>query len=98
MLKDNILSFDVPKPVRTDVGISVNLSDSSSHYIPANEYYTIPIHSATPYQTDELLLLTKDGKGCVGEANPNQCFAGKTLKYADVDILVKDVEDNDPIE
>lgn len=49
MLKDNILSFDVPKPVRTDVGISVNLSDSASHYIPANEYYRIPIHSATPY-------------------------------------------------
>lgn len=86
MLNNNTLHFDVPKPVRSDVGISVNLNDTDDHYIPAAEYYTIPIHSATPYQTDELLLLTKDGKGCVGSTNVAQCFANKKIAYADIDI------------
>lgn len=52
----------------------------------------MPVHSPSPYQADELLLLTKDGKGCVGTTDPNACFASKTLKYSNVDILVKDAD------
>lgn len=36
--------------------------------------------------------MTKDGIGCVGEADTNACFDKKVLSYADIDVIVKDVE------
>lgn len=50
--------------------MNVNLTDSADHYINATEYYTVPVYSPSPYTTDSLILLTKDGKGCVGDPNP----------------------------
>ena len=56
----------------------------------------IPVESSktanSVYWSEEIVLLTKDGVGCVGEADVNACFNKKSLTYADIDVLVKDAE------
>lgn len=85
-----MLELEVPKPVRSDVGLNINISDKSGHYLPVSEYIVIPVRSSSTYVSDDILLLTKDGKGCVGSTDVNQCFASKSLRYTSVDVYVVD--------
>lgn len=75
ILKDGVLSIMVPKPVRTSVGLKLHLEDSKNHYLPVHEYHVIPVDSSIKtnqtYWSEEIILLTKDGKSCIGEANPD---------------------------
>ena len=31
--------------MRSDVGVSLNLTDSADHYLPVNEYFVVPVNS-----------------------------------------------------
>ena len=92
------MSLTVPKPVRDSVKLNVNLSDSADHYLPANQRYEVTSNSQSVYNTDDLLLMTKDGKGCVGEANVSNCWASKNLQYTDIDVVVKNEVDGKALE
>lgn len=91
------LELEVPKPVRSEVGLSINISDKSGHYLPATEKLSIPVRSSDNFVTEDVLLLTKDGKGCVGSPDVNACFAGKSLKYTSIDVLVQDEQTGKPV-
>lgn len=71
LLKDSVLTFTVPKPIRTAVGVKLHIEDKADHYLPVSEYHLIPLDAAKSktqtYWTEEVILLTKDGVGCVGE-------------------------------
>jgi hypothetical protein len=91
------LELEVPKPVRSDVGLNINVSDKSGHYLPVSEHIIIPVRSSSSYVSDDILLLTKDGKGCVGSPDVNQCFASKSLHYTNVDVYVVDEQTGKPV-
>jgi len=98
-LKGSTLYATVPRPVRDEVRVNVNLNDAADHYLPVNKVFTVPSNSANTTTTEELLLLTKDGKGCVGLTGSalSQCWAGKQLQYTDVDVVVRDEESGDEV-
>ncbi len=91
------IALKVPKPIKSDIKLDMNLYDTSDRYLPANQSFNVPVNSPSPYVTDGLLLLTKDGKGCVGAKDESACWAGKTLQYTDIEVLVKDEEDGDTL-
>ena len=78
--------------------VQINLTDSADHYLPASQTYAIPNQQSNVFNAQNLILLTKDGKGCVDSPNVSQCWAGKTLKYTNVDVTVKDELDGEPVE
>ena len=91
-LKNANATFKVPNPVKSGVVLDINLFDKANHYLPVSQRHHIPIRSANPYITEDVLLLTKNGKGCVGEADVNKCFNDAKLSYTDIEVLVKDGE------
>jgi len=80
-LQGSTLSATVPRPVRDEVHVNVNLNDTADHYLPVQKIFTVPSSAANVHTTDELLLLTKDGKGCVGLTGTAlaNCWANKSL-------------------
>ena len=67
----------VPKPIQASVNLNIGLKDNAEHYLPVNTNIQIPANSPSTYQADEILLFTKDGKGCQGSPNQTQCFQNK---------------------
>lgn len=43
--------------------------DTVNHYLPVSEHIVIPVRATDPFITENIVLLTKDGVGCIGEAN-----------------------------
>lgn len=94
-LVNSTLRIQVPNPVISHTKVHLNLYDKADRYLPTSRIYEIPIKSPADYNADEILLLTKDGKGCVGADDVDDCFASATLQYTDIEVLVKDIESNE---
>jgi len=93
--ENDVLIITVPRPIRTSVGIRLNLVDTAGHYLPVSEFIQVPVRATDPFVTQEVYLLTKDGVGCIGATNEQTCWDGKVLKYADINVQVKDAETGD---
>jgi hypothetical protein len=67
--ENDVLIITVPRPIRTSVGIRLNLVDTAGHYLPVSEFIQVPVKATDPFVTQEVYLLTKDGVGCIGATN-----------------------------
>lgn len=97
ILENSSLKIQVPNPVIAPTKLHLNLYDSADKYLPTSRIFEIPVRSPDKYNTDELLLLTKNGKGCVGSQDEAACFASATLQYTNIETMVKDAETNEPL-
>lgn len=97
-LNNSELTMIVPKPIKSDLVVNMSLYDKANKYLPVNQSYTVPANSQSPYTTNEILLLTKNGKGCVGATDENACFANQQLTFTDIKVLVKDQADGKVLE
>ena len=94
-LNNSQLTMRVPKPIKNDLVVNMNLYDTANKYLPANQSYSVPANSKSPYVANDILLLTKNGKGCVGEADENACFANQKLSFTDIEVVVKSQADGE---
>lgn len=94
-LVDSNLVIKIPKPINNELFLDVSLYDSAGRYLPVDKSYSIPVNSKNPYLAEELLLLTKNGKGCVGSINENDCWANNNPQFDPIEVLVKSEEKNE---
>lgn len=87
----------LPRPMRNNIFVSLAVVDEADHYLPFNKAFIVPGNAKNVYQIQPALLLTKDGKGCVGSANSDSCFAGKLIEFNTVQVWAFDSETNAPL-
>jgi hypothetical protein len=87
--------FDVPKPIHNNIFVSLDVLDKADHYLPYSKSFVVPGSTTGTFDGSEILLLTKDGKGCVGATDVNACFATKDVKFTNVQITVRDTDTGD---
>ena len=97
ILENSTLKIQVPNSVIAPTKLHLNLYDSADKYLPTSRISEIPVRSPENYNTDELLLLTKNGKGCVGAKDEAACFASATLQYTNIETVVMNAETNESL-
>lgn len=93
----NVAHITLPRPMRNNIFVSLAVVDDADHYLPFNKVFVVPGNANNVYLIQPALLLTKDGKGCVGSANTDSCFAGKLMEFNSVQVWAFDSETNAPI-
>lgn len=96
-LVDSALRIRVPNPTTSATKLHLNLYDKDNKYLPTSRIYEIPVRSPAVYNADEIQLITKNGKGCVGDKDEDACFASAILQYTNIEAAVKDIETNQPL-
>ena len=96
-LHNSNVTMKVPNPVKAPITLDLNLFDSANRYLPASRNYEIPVSSSNPYVADNILLLTKNGKGCIGSTNLLKCYNDAKLGYTNIEVLVKDGETGEAV-
>ncbi len=87
----------LPRPMRNNIFVSLAVTDEADHYLPYNKVFVVPGNAVNTYQVPPAVLLTKDGKGCVGSANLDSCFASKLMEFNNVSVWAIDSETNAPL-
>lgn len=97
---DGNVTFKVPQPYRQDFDLVAKFQDNNNHYIREETVVTVPMKSAKAISTDDVMLLTSNGKYCAGSTNPSEadCWAQKTLEKGDVVVTVRDETTNALVE
>ena len=90
---NGVLEFTVPKPYRQDYDFKVSLTDNDGRFIKDTQIVTVPVNSPSPIQTNEVVLLTPNGKSCIGVANSADCFRKQNLLKTDIEVTLK-ADDN----
>jgi hypothetical protein len=97
---DGNVVFKVPQPYRQDFDLEVEFMDNESHYSREKTIVTVPMKSAKTITTDDVMLLTSDGRYCAGSVTPTEadCWAKKEVKTGTVSITARDASTNALVE
>ena len=84
------LAFVVPRPINGDVSVHLSLTDSKGQYLPLTQTINLYPYSPSELITQDVLLLTPNGQGCIGSADPRTCFASQTRGFSTVSVQAID--------
>lgn len=96
-LSGGAAKFKLPNPVHGNIFVNLDLVDKADHYLPYAKSFVVPPTKSGVFENGEILLLTKDGKGCIGAADLNACFANKAVQFGRVEVHVLDSDSGEAV-
>lgn len=84
------LNMKLANPLREDIDLNVTLTDNQNRYLKESKIINIPVGSPDELVTDQVVLMTPDGKNCDGAKDVNACWAAQTTGKTDVEIYLKE--------